>query len=45
MELYTCDFPETKILKDMNGMKQKAYVIMEYYGQYEDSYQMVYGVL
>lgn len=44
MELYTCDFPETKILKDMNGMKQKAYVIMEYYGQYEDSYQMVYGV-
>lgn len=32
MELYTCDFPETKILKDMNGMKQKAYVIMEYYG-------------
>lgn len=40
----THDFPEFKILNDMETEKQKAYVIMEHYGSYDDSYQLVYGV-
>lgn len=28
----------------METEKQKAYVIMEHYGSYDDSYQLVYGV-
>lgn len=40
----THDFPEFKMLNNMETEKQKAYVIMEYYGHYEDAYQKVYGV-
>lgn len=40
----THDFPEFKMLNNMETEKQKAYVIMEHYGSYDDSYQLVYGV-
>lgn len=39
-----CNFPDCTSLKNMNMEKQIAYVIIEYFGQYEDSYQNIYGV-
>lgn len=39
-----CSHVDCSSLKDMNMEKQIAYVIVEYFGQYEDKYQKIYGV-
>lgn len=39
-----CNIPECKMLKDMENETKKAYVIIEYFGCFDSSYQKVYGV-